>query len=349
MTCRQLQTEESLPLTLPVTDILRHLQIAYFVAALPLSIAMNSLVIGLVIRFKTLRTVTFLLALQIIVVDMVCAIIIFPTATVNAITKRNVFTHICPLIGIGIFFLQSLRTILMSVLVMDRFLSVFMAYQYPKYQAKVTTITSLIAWGVASIISLIPTAEQLDCYSFEQYIWVCTLTSGCTNKRACLLYDSLVVIILHLSNMVALLLYLILYCKARQLRNRVDVIPHTQQDGTDLRAERQRQERKANVTFFLLFLSLLGISLPNSVFFELRRLGHTSIGHDNADSDPHFSAVIVISRTLYTLLLVVDPLVIIRDRDVREAIMASFVAIKMKIHLRVHGRTLSEDSRISCR
>ena len=224
-----------------------------------------------------------------------------------------------------------------------------MAYHYPKFRIKVTTTTSVIAWGISLIISLIPTTGHLDCYGFQQYTWTCTLTAGCKNQKACLLYDSVAVIILHLSNMAALLLYLILYCKARQLRNRVDITPHSQQDGLAARAERQRQERKANVTFFLLFLSLLGISFPNSLFYEFRQLGHTSIGDYNDDNE-HFHVVIAISRTLYTLLLIVDPLVIIRDRDAREAIMASFVAIKKRIRCKIGGRDqcLGEDPHTNC-
>lgn len=339
-----------LPLTPTAADILRHLQIAYFLTAFPVSIVMNSLVIILVIQFKRLRTVTFLLALQIIVVDMVCAIVIFPTSVINAIAKKDIFKDICPLVGFSIFFLTALRTILMSVLVVDRFLSVFMAYLYPKFRVKVTTTTSVIAWGISLIISLVPTARQLDCYGFQQYTWTCTQTAGCKNQTVCLLYDSVVVIILHLSNMAALLLYLILYCKARQLRNRVDVTPHSQQDGSVARAERQRQERKANVTFFLLFLSLLGISFPNFLFYEFSQLGHTSIGDYSADAEPNFHVVIAISRTLYTLLLIIDPLVIIRDRDAREAIMESFVAIKLRLQRRIHGRDehLDEDSHTNC-
>ena len=337
VSCKQIQLEQGIPLPLSsmITDVLRYSQIIYFLTILPLGVFMNTLVIVLVARFKRLKTVTFYLALQIIIVDLLNAIIFFPSATANAIAKRDIFIDLCSFLGFAVFFFRSLRTIIMTVLVIDRFFSVFMPYWYPKCRVKLSLTLSLVAWVTALVLSLIPTTPLLDCYGFQQFTWACTPTTGCKYQRACLLFDSVTVILLQLSNMVALLLYFILYCKARKLRNRVDISPQLQ-DGTDsnLRVEQQKQERRANMTFLLLFLALLGVSFPMFLFFEFSRLAHTIINMDTMDLNSIFQIVVVISRTLYTLLVVVDPLVILRDRDAREVMMATITSIKRKIQRR---------------
>ena len=335
ISCQELQLVKGIPLPLSstITNVLRYSQIVYFLATLPLSVFLNSLVIVLVAKFKKLKTVTFYLALQVIIVDLLNAIIFFPSATVNAITRRDIFADLCSLLGFAIFFLRSLRTIIMTVLVIDRFCSVFMPYSYPKYRVKTTITLSLVAWITSLVLSLIPTTPLLDCYGFQQFTWACTPTAGCKHQKACLLFDSITVIILQLSNFVALLLYFILYCKARKIRNRINVVPQPQ-DSTesDARVERQKQERRANITFFLLFLALLGVAFPHFLFFEFSRLAHTSVNVDTIElGETNIQIVVVICRTLYTLLVVVDPLVILRDRDARDLIKTTIAKLKRNI------------------
>ena len=335
ISCKELQLERGIPLPLSptITDALRYSQIVYFLITLPLGVFMNTLVIVLVAKFKKLRNATFYLALQVIIVDLINAVIFFPTATVNAMARRDIFADLCSFLGFMIFFLRSLRTIIMTVLVIDRFCSVFMPYSYPKYQVKTTITLSLVAWITALVLSLIPTTPLLDCYGFQQFTWACTPTAGCKYKTACLLFDSITVILLQLSNAVALLLYLILYCKARKFRNRVNIAPQIEDSSnSNPRAERQKQERRANVTFFLLFLALLGVSFPHFLFFEFSRLAHTIVNVDTLElGNTNIQIVVVICRTLYTLLIVVDPLVILRDRDTRDLMKAAIAKIKRKI------------------
>ena len=247
ISCKEIQLKLGIPLPLSpqITNALRYSQIVYYLVTLILGAFMNTFVIVLVARFKKLRTATFYLALQVIVVDLLYAVIFFPTATANAIARRDIFAALCSFLGFIIFFFRSLRTIIMNVLVIDRFFSVFMPYSFPKHRVKTMLTLSLVAWITALLLSLVPTTPLLDCYGFQQFTWACTPTAGCKYKKACLLYDSITVILLQLSNAVALLLYLILYCKARKLRNRVDTVPQIQDGNTDsnLRAERQKQER----------------------------------------------------------------------------------------------------------
>ena len=345
LTCQQIKNEVGIPLPLSaaVVDGLRYSQIFYYIVGLLFGVLMNSLVIVVVVRFKRLKTATFYLALQVIIVDLINALIIFPSSAANAIAKRNIFTKLCSVLGFAVFFLRAIRTIIMSVLVVDRFCSVFMPYWYPRCRVKVIVTLSVVAWIAALIMSTIPANGLLDCYGFQQYTWACMLTAGCTHQRACLFFDSITVLLTHSSNVVALLLYLSLYCKAKKLRNRVDNVSQFQHD-MDARAERQKQERRANVTFFLLFLALLGVSFPSFFFYETSQLLHTSISVDTMSLSPNFQVVIVISRTLYTLLVIVDPMVIIRDRDAREVMLASVAKFKRKIGGRIKEISIDTDS-----
>ena len=337
LTCQQVQNEVGVPLQLSaaVGDILRYSQVAYFLVSLLLGVLMNSLVIALVVRFKRLKTAMFYLALQVIIVDLINALIIFPSSTANAIAKRNVFTHLCSALGFAIFFLRAIRTLIMSVLVIDRFCSIFMPYWYPRRQVKVIVTLSLVAWIAALVMSTIPIAWLLDCYGFQHYTWACGLSVGCKHQRACPFYSTITVILMRTSNIVALLLYLVMYCKARKLRNRVADISQFQQ-STDARAERQGQECRANVTFFLLFLALIGVSFPSFFFTQVSNLLQISptVRAIHANIGSSFQVFAVITRTLNTLLVIMDPIVIIRDRDAREVILNCITKLKTKVKQR---------------
>ena len=320
LSCQEIQYEEGITLQLSATvvDTLRYSQIIYFLATLPLGVIMNTLVIVLVTKFKKLKTATFYLALQVIIVDLIHVIILLPSSTANAIAKTNVFSHYCSILGAVVFFLRSVRTFIMTVLVIDRFCSVFMPFWYPRHRVKKTVTLSLVAWIIAIVLSIIPSSKLLDCYSFQQYTWTCTMSVGCTHQQACTIYNTSTVIFMRVTNILALMLYLTMYCKARKLRNRVEDISL---QSSEARLERERQERRANITFFLLFVALIGVSFPASLANQAMNLQQISEAIRNISLDFTFQFLTVVTQTLHSVLVIIDPIVILRDKDAKEVLL----------------------------
>ena len=321
LTCEQRQYEFGFPLPLAtnVANVLRYMQVAYYLISFPFGFFLNLLVTVLIVHSKKLQNATFILALQVCAGDMINAAIVYPTSAANAIADHYVFTGFCTTIGFFLFFLRIVRIYLMLVLVLDRFCSVFMPFWYQRNKIKVITPLSLGAWIWTFIITIIPVRGILDCYSFTRSTWACVPISGCRNPKACSIYISTSIFLSNLCNIIGLVLYSVLFYKARKIRNKVAVPPQPNTESTEEReaaAERMKHERRANITFLLLFIALVGVAVLPFIFFVIGRPLVSSLG---IVPHPAYTVIQVIGRSLYPLLTIMDPIVVMRNRDFREA------------------------------
>jgi hypothetical protein len=227
LTCEELQLVFGSPLPLPihVANVLRYIQVVNYFIYFIFGFLLNLFVMMLVLRNKNLRTVTFILALQVCVGSMINSVIILPTSAVNAIAGRNVFTGLCSTLGFLTFFLGLARFYLMFVLVLDHFYTVFIPFSYLRHRIKIVLLFSIGAWmlTLAFMISIFPVGGLLDCYTLLRNSWTCFPAAGCVHQRACFTYRWTSYTFSNVCGVVSLLMYLLLFCKARKLRNRVAV------------------------------------------------------------------------------------------------------------------------------
>ena len=328
LTCEELQVEFGSPLPLPlnVATVLRYVQAVYYLIYFILGVLLNVFVTVLILRYKKLRNVTFILALQVCVGDMINSAIVFPTSAVNAVVGHYVFTGLCSTFGFIAFFLGIARFYLMFVLVLDRFCTVFLPFWYQRHRIKVVLPFSIGAWMSAFTVALVPVRGLLDCYEVVRNSWGCFPGAGCLHQRECFAYRWIAYTSSNASGAVSLVMYLILFHKARKLRNRVAVAnPSDAANETEERAataRKMKQERKANVTFFLLFLALIGVSIPPTAFVLVGRVLIILIGGTGFPT-VYTVAEILVGSTI-SLLIIVDPIVIMRNEDFREAIRKLF-------------------------
>ena len=323
LTCEERQVEFGypLPLSMSAAQVLRYMQVTYYFLCFPFGVSLNCLILLLILRFKKLQNITFILAIQVSASDLVNAALVFPTSAANAIADRYVFTGLCTTIGIVVFHMRIARIYLMFVLALDRFLTVFTPFWYQRCRMRVTVMLSLGAWTLSFIIALIPVKGLLDCYSFQRHTWACVPSVGCSNRYACSVYNSTSIAISNGCNVLSLLLYFIMFCKARQLRNKIRALQKSsakcEAGMRDAVTESLRRERRANVTFFLLFLALTGVSIPPFLFFVVGRPIITTL---NVVPPPAYVIAGVIGRAMYPLLTIVDPIVIMRNADFKDVI-----------------------------
>ena len=363
-----------LPISRTAFDVFRYLQIIIFTLGFPIGIILNSMVIVLVAKFKSLHQTTFYLALQVVIVDLCITLLQFPTTTANVIADRWVFGAAgCPSIGFFLFTFRNMRNFLMFVFVTDRLLTVFIPYWYFKqnHRQYIVVPLSILAWIFALIYGIIPII--LDCHDYGRIAWGCTINKGCTYPKVCEAYKITSVVLSNVvGGFIPLVMYVVLYCKARQLRKKLPTYRTRQYTiqaalshfKTDLRSltnsttpseaagkrkqsvvsensasdsssdstfvvqRRRKNEQKVTVTFLILFIALVGVSFPSTFFFIIGQSAFAAFG---IRPPAEFIIVTIIFRTLFNFLVIIDPIAIMRNRDVRIALRESYMICKYRI------------------
>ena len=134
------------------------LQSIYNLLLVPTSIFLNVIVMSLVARNKTLRTVSFGVSPQIVVLDLILTILV-AVSLVSSIANQWVFGEVaCGIVSSVVIATFTTRTLLLCCLVIDCFLSIFLVYSYPKFQLRIVVILSVMSWliPVALGIPLLP-------------------------------------------------------------------------------------------------------------------------------------------------------------------------------------------------
>ena len=293
-----------LPYSSTLTTTVRVLQSLFFFMIILAGVFLNSLVIGLVAKYKTLHTNSFFIALQVVVLDLILSFFIL-NALVNAIANQWLFGEYMCAISALIGSTTSLeRTLLMCVLVIDRYLSVFWPFKYPTYQAKITIGLSVASWLVSILASFPMLPGLLDCYTFSSNEWLCSISSDCNNGCSVYTRGYFIVIVVP-ATVLPIFLYGRLFYKAKKI-NKVTPAANAEE------GEARKREWKTTITFSLLFISVLVLILPT--------LTINLILEAVAPDSPISYVIIAISNSMIFLLVVMDPIVIMRNSDVREII-----------------------------
>lgn len=176
---------------------------------------------------------------------------------------------------------------------------------------------------LAFTVSLFPVGGLLDCYTLLRNTWTCFPAGGCVHQRACFAYRWTSYTFSNVCGVVSLVMYLLLFRKARKLRNRIVVVSpfEAAAEEREEMAQRLKRERKANTTFFLLFLALIGVSIPPTAFVLIGRVIIIIIG-GTALPTAYTVAEVLVGPTI-SLLIIIDPIVIMRNKDFRKAIRKS--------------------------
>ena len=268
---------------------------------------LNLFVILLVAKYKKLQTVSFGIALQIVVLDLVFSTVVSLVNLTNSIANRWAFgEHMCVLIGMAVSINIAMRTVSMLVFVVDRFLLVFCPFAYPKYQFKTVVILSIASWLLVIVVDIIGNA--LDCYTYVPLIWLCVPAYNSCNSTCSVFWGLNAVGIIIPCRITPLFLYAMLFIKARKARKATASLARTVGSGSII-----KYDWKATITFFNIFMSLFAFSLPSIAFFVFTGIFYPG---------ERVSVLIlsVAAGSSVSLLTISDPIFIIRNGDMKEAI-----------------------------
>lgn len=294
------------PYPIPLAISVRVIFLIYCTVLMVLSTLLNLLVIVLVGHHKRLQTTSFLLGLQVTVLDLACSILL-AFRIITAIASGWVFgNHVCVITGYLHYLMEFTRVELMMVLVADRFFTVFTPFFYERHQVKVAQGMSVVSYVFPLLLSTVPLF--LDCFSFQASDGRCSFNSGCSTH--CAIVKKVVgFVLITPSCILQLALYSALFWKAKKLRSQVAVVPDNNNKTDTL-----RREWRATATFFLMFLVLFLLTVPPR---GLIYIGH--IIYPNISTKPMwYKLVELVVSNLAQLVLIMDPIVIMRNSDVKE-------------------------------
>ena len=304
LTCaaRHIQGPIELPYSSTLTITLRALQSTYYFFIVATALFLNTLVITLVAKYKKLHTLSYLVSLQVVVLDLLLSAIL-PAAVITAVANKWILgEHVCAISGLIATLTTLTRTLLMCVLVIDRYLAVMRPFFYPKYKLKVTVGLSVASWVFSALVSLAMLPGLFDCYTFTSIAKLCVISSSC--NLYCSLYVRIYSVMFVPATTLPILLYSILYCKSIKIKREV----------SDLTAHKHyHKEWKATITFSLLFLTLFALILPATVVLAIV----IALSSGNEYSPAAYSVLAINSCTL-SLLTITDPIVIMRDKNMKE-------------------------------
>ena len=298
------------------------------VAQILASVVFCILVFVLVVRYKKLQRRAVIVSLSLITADifLVCSY------HLPAFTSTVVLAWPFEFIGCEIFGFLSTTFILtrwymMSVLSADRFFTVRYPFSYEKYSKVILTILTLIAWIIPVLISM-TCLNILSSVAFRHNVPTCLFYAPTLN-RGLIFFSIMTSLSFLVGCILPTALYVWLYHKARKLRPSATKLGQMSVQvaaGTVIQVplgsfNKDKHERRALVTFVLIFITFFLTSAP---LFLLQTLRSLSI--DVWCKIPISVHFLLVQLFLSSTLL--DPILIMRDRDFRKCLKLLFSCYK---------------------
>ncbi len=285
----------------PLIFITSRVLLALYVSLIVMfGLVLNFMVLYLVVKYKKLQTLSFAIAIQIAIANLIISIAYGLPSIVNHIAGRWILgLEICSLSSFFGFLVINLRTQLIFIFSLDRFVSVFSPFAYPKYNLRIVVILCMLAWTVSTALSLVIIPQLLDCYAYSQPSMLCGFSTICS-KTCGLFFTIYLVTIAIPTTTIPIGFFSTLYVKGRKIRR----------NEAKLRAlsDNEVSDWRAIKTFSLLFVTIFAIIVPHIVIAPISALFGSVVG----------SLLRTFSSGMSFLLVITDLIMIMRNEDVKE-------------------------------
>ncbi len=275
------------------------LQSLYQIVTLPFVLILNVLVILVIYKNKKLQTAPFFTALQVVCFNLVIAV----TTTLSVVSSAikggwALGENLCLITAALSFLLGLTRTFLLAILAVDRSMYVFAPHVYPKVYKVLVLVLTALSWAIALLGSIIPIQGILDCYGYEPLNQVCYLAIPC--QDSCTQYLTVFYVVAFTpACVVPAILYACMCCRALALKK------HNS-------SERESSYHKTTLTFFLLFLSTVLLTLPLSVLGVLMKTA--------TQSEMAGNIILLVSSMAIKSIAITDPLFILRSEAAKSTV-----------------------------
>jgi len=274
-------------------------------AIITVTLVGNGLVVTLLLKFKKLRHRTAMLSFSVILANTMLVFVYHMPAMVSAVSKKWQFGYIgCQVVGYLSFAFVLTRWLTLAGLSIDRFCVVQFPFSYPRFNKYIMAALFLISW----VLPIFLTAATLiggSSVKFRDNVPICLLYAP-PNQ---MLYFAIVFnSTFLLGGVMPLVLYIWLLHKARKMRNSLYRVEGPHNGSSKSRAV---NDKTIFVTFGLIFTAFCLTGLLLHIFRAVRVLDYSS--WCKIPISVHLAVT-----ELFLSSTVVDPLLIMRDRDFRK-------------------------------
>ncbi len=295
-----LQANHSSPFPPDIEIVSRSVQVLVGIFRDIFGILLNSLVIILVVKFKKLRNISFGIAVQIAIVNILLSLQ-YSCNTIHVAAGRYLFgSNLCIASGFVLLTFFYLRNFLILIFALDRFASVFIPFHYPKYRHRIVTAICIAFFCLSLGNSIIITPPFLDCYELLRNTEICTFSRTCNHK--CQIYDIFITLTHDIPSLLfPPVIFVTLYIKGRIIKKKLNNMLGQNQVMSE-------EDWRALKTFSLL--------VSMTILFAVALVGYQVL----TSLFPELGVVYTLFASLFNFLVVVDPIIILRNADVREVL-----------------------------
>ena len=286
-----------------------------------IGVPLNLLLIVALIKSRHLVDEGFMLCLSIFIANLILSIT-FGTSMFVASSTRSwpLGYRGCQFFGFVTYFVGTVRWMTLGMLSIDRFCRVFLPFRYARHSKTVLKILFLLPWVILLPTAILPLFNINGSYDLYGGLTTCYYSSRCTEYVVCPITVQVpFTVVLASGSVLPIVLYTILYCKARRLRRamRSHYATTEQQQMED-----NERQNKATKTFALLVVTF---SCYSSVIILIQLLTITPVIKDIA------GLYVVLSDILF-LYLITDFFLVWKNADGKQVIKKFVNAI---LHKRV--------------
>ena len=351
----------TVPTSLPdsIHPAVDYVQAAIALIVTILGISMNGFVVFLVSRYRALHKMAFFLALQLIVTHLVFSCTLPPVIFATALLREwRLGTVMCQILGSIHDLVFTIRYLLTFVLTADRVVSVFCPFFYLRHGAKMAICNSAVMWIIGILRSLLSLKGVLNCIQYVPTFKMCAGAAYCSD--ICQIHTLFFSALLALFGVIIpFALYVALFSKAMMIKyqfryllprqkqqvaspsivstqsssspkplksaNNTEEGLHTNTNKIRVKTVESdvRHNHRATITFVILTAVIIGCALPPYVLYATQY-----VLAENA-SPIVTTLQMIVGRTLVYSLVAADPIIIMRNRDVREVVKSNLGTLKI--------------------
>ena len=281
------------------------------------SVVLNSYVLLLILKFKFLRYRAIIVTISVVVADLLLGFTYILPAVINASVRDWVFGGKlgCIIVGYIVFYLLGVRWMVMGLIALDRFFYILFPFSYVRWTKPFTIILTILAWFVPFFFNVLALFGLQD-FNFRPGFSHCAVNCG-PNLVCSRFVSTIFALQLAVGAILPIILYTIMYMYSRRKRQHIKM-------GTLIGEGKRRQsvislpvvwssrDMNATFTFLLVFIVFLIANIPVYIVSILR-----PIAPDLYSEIPLWSMFLIVN--LFYMLNVLDPIIIMRNRDFRKA------------------------------
>ena len=280
--------------------------VVYHLTIILVGFTLCCLVIFLVAATKKLQKVSLLLATKILIVDLLYAFLGATSTISSSVMGHWVFgAPMCTAVAFFLSLFGLVRSFTLAVMAADSFLLVFAPIAYCKVNKKTVTTLLVVAWLAAVAISAFSLPGLLDCYGYRSVQHTCFIASAFCHSACRVVGIMYFSVFTPPASIMTIVLYTCLFCKARKLKR------------SSSNARSDKEYLGSILTFLLISLCTIVYLIPLSMaLFFIRYIAN------NASVD--YVVPVINSSATYSLV-VLDPIFLFQNKNVREAFKMKFI------------------------